>query len=56
MLLIGNDIKKSFEASDVARFTNKDVDGLLKDGSEILVYVSVTAPPIHFGCAYQKEK
>lgn len=55
-LLLENNTEKPFKAGDVARFADKDVHGLLNDGNEEFVYVSVTAPPIHFGCAYQKEK
>lgn len=55
-LLLENDTEKPFEAGDVIRFADKDVHGLHNDGSEEFIYVSVTAPPIHFGYAYQKEK
>lgn len=55
-LLLENDTEKPFMVGDVVRFADKDVHGLLNDGNEEFVYVSVTAPPIHFGYAYQKEK
>lgn len=55
-LLLENDTEKPFEAGDVVRFADKDVHGLLNDGSEKFIYVSVTAPPIHFGYAYQNEE
>lgn len=55
-LLLENDTEKNFEAGDVVRFADKDVHGLLNDGGGEFVYISVTAPPIHFGYAYQKEK
>lgn len=55
-LLLENDTEKPFMAGEVVRFADKDVHGLLNDGGEEFVYVSVTAPPIHFGYAYQKEK
>ena len=29
-----------------------DVHGLLNDGDTEFIYISVTAPPIHFGYAY----
>ena len=32
------------------------VHGLLNDGDTEFVYISVTAPPIHFGYAYKDEK
>lgn len=35
---------------------DKDVHGLLNDGTEEFVYVSVTAPPINFGYAYKDKK
>ena len=51
-----DDIEKEFVAGDVVRFADKDVNGLLNDGDEEFVYVSVTAPPINFGYAYQEKK
>ncbi len=55
-LLLADDIEKEFVAGDVVRFEDKDVHGLLNDGDEEFVYVSVTAPPINFGYAYQEKK
>ena len=55
-LLLENDTEKPFEAGDVVRFAYKDVHGLHNGGDEEFIYVSITAPPIHFGYAYQKEK
>ena len=40
---------------DVVRFAEKEIHGLFNDGGEELVYLSVTAPPIHFGYAYAKK-
>ena len=54
-LLLADDTEKEFVAGDIVRFADKDVHGLLNDGNEEFVYVSVTAPPINFGYAY-KEK
>lgn len=54
-LLLADDTEKEFVAGDIVRFADKDVHGLLNDGSEEFIYVSVTAPPINFGYAY-KEK
>jgi len=54
-LLLADDTEKEFVAGDVVRFADKDVHGLLNDGNEEFIYVSVTAPPINFGYAY-KEK
>ncbi len=51
-LLLANDKTQDFRAGDVARFADKDVHGLLNDGEEEFVYISVTAPPIDFGYAY----
>ncbi len=53
-LLLADDVEKAFEAGDVVRFAEKDVHGLLNDGNEEFVYVSVTTPPINFGYAYQE--
>lgn len=55
-LLLANDEEKEFTAGDVARFADKDIHGLKNDGEEEFVYISVTAPPIHFGYAYREEK
>lgn len=55
-LLLADDAVKEFKAGDVVRFADKDVHGLLNDGDTEFVYVSVTAPPIHFGYAYKDKK
>ncbi len=56
MLLLADDETREFCAGDVVRFADKDVHGLLNDSDEEFVYISVTAPPIHFGYAYQEQK
>lgn len=55
-LLLENNTKKEFKAGDVVRFADKDIHGLLNDGNTEFVYISVTAPPIHFGYAYNDKK
>ena len=55
-LLLAEGEEKDFCAGDVARFADGDVHGLLNSGPEEFVYISVTAPPIHFGYAYAEEK
>lgn len=52
-LLLANGEERTFLAGDVARFADGDVHGLLNDGETDFVYLSVTAPPIDFGYAYQ---
>ena len=37
------------------RFADGDVHGLVNDGEAEFSYLSVTAPPIHFGYAYQDK-
>lgn len=37
-------------------FADGDVHGLLNDGTEEFVYVSVTTPPINFGYAYKEKR
>ena len=54
-LLLAGDQEQKFRAGDVARFADKDVHGLMNDGDTEFVYISVTAPPIHFGYAYAKR-
>ncbi len=55
-LLLAGEKEMDFAAGDVVRFADQDVHGLWNDGQEEFVYVSVTAPPIHFGYAYQEKK
>lgn len=55
-LLLAEGQEQPFRAGDVARFVDGDVHGLLNDGEGELVYLSVTAPPIHFGYAYQRRE
>ena len=55
-LLLADDKEMDFEAGDVARFSDKDVHGLLNDSDGEFIYVSVTAPPINFGYAYKDKK
>lgn len=51
-LLLAGDAEMDFASGDVVRFEENDVHGLVNTGSEEFVYISVTAPPIHFGYAY----
>ncbi len=55
-LLLADDAEQAFVAGDVVRFADKDIHGLRNDGDSEFVYLSVTAPPIHFGYAYKEEK
>lgn len=55
-LLLADNKEMEFKAGDVVRFADKDVHGLLNDGDTDFIYVSVTAPPIHFGYAYNCQK
>ena len=54
--MLANDEEKDFQAGDVVRFADKDVHGLLNDGNTEFVYISVTAPPINFGYAYEEKR
>ncbi len=54
--LLAKGKEKKFLAGDVARFAQGDVHGLENTGDTEFVYLSVTAPPIHFGYAYQERK
>ena len=51
-LLLETDTERAFSAGDVVRFAEQEVHGLRNDGDGEFVYLSVTAPPIHFGYAY----
>lgn len=51
-LLLADDKEMEFKAGDVVRFADKDIHGLLNSGNTEFIYISVTAPPIHFGYAY----
>ena len=54
-LLLANDEEKLFVTGDVVRFSDGNIHGLRNVGKNKFVYISVTAPPIHFGYAYQKQ-
>ena len=56
VLLLADNEEKSFNKGDVVRFADGDVHGLRNDGESKFIYISVTAPPIHFGYAYQEQK
>lgn len=55
-LLLADDGEKEFKAGDVVRFADKEVHGLLNDGNDEFVYISVTSPPINFGYAYKEKR
>lgn len=55
-LLLANDAEQAFTAGDVVRFADTDIHGLRNDGDSEFVYLSVTAPPIHFGYAYGEKR
>ncbi len=55
-LLLAEEKEMDFQAGDVVRFADNDIHGLRNDGEDEFVYISVTAPPIHFGYAYQDKK
>lgn len=55
-LLLAENKEKDFKAGDVVRFEENYVHGLLNDGNDEFVYISVTSPPIHFRYAYKNEK
>lgn len=54
-LLLADDNEMDFKAGDVVRFADKDIHGLLNNGDTEFIYISVTAPPIHFGYAYNDK-
>lgn len=55
-LLLADEQERGFSAGDVARFSDGDVHGLLNCGDTEFIYLSVTAPPIHFGYAYREMR
>lgn len=55
-LLLAGGREREFHAGDVARFEDGDVHGLENQGDGEFVYISVTAPPIDFGYAYQEKQ
>ncbi len=55
-LLLENGREEEFQAGDVVRFEEGEIHGLFNDSEGEFVYLSVTAPPIHFGFAYQREE
>lgn len=54
-LLLDKDTELLFSKGDVVRFEKNDVHGLYNDSGEEFVYISVTAPPIDFSYAYNKN-
>ena len=54
-LLLAGGAETEFNAGDVVRFEDGDIHGLRNDGEVEFIYLSVTAPPIHFGYAYQNN-
>lgn len=54
-LLLSDDNEMDFKAGDVVRFADKDIHGLLNNGDTEFIYISVTAPPIHFCYAYNDK-
>ena len=55
-LLLADNKEKDFRAGDVIRFTDKEIHGLFNDGDIEFIYISVTAPPIDFGYAYEDKR
>ena len=55
-LLLSDNTEKDFKAGDVVRFEEKEIHGLRNSGSDELVYISVTSPPINFEYAYKNKK
>lgn len=55
-LLLAGGQERAFHRGDLVRFAEGDVHGLENDGEGEFVYLSVTAPPIHFGYAYQDRQ
>ena len=53
--LLAGGAETEFNAGDVVRFEDGDIHGLRNDGEVEFIYLSVTAPPIHFGYAYQNN-
>lgn len=54
-ILLANNKEIEFRSGDVVRFDSEEIHGLLNDGDTEFVYISVTAPPIHFGYAYNRK-
>lgn len=54
-ILLANNKEIEFRSGDVVRFDSEEIHGLLNVGDTEFVYISVTAPPIHFGYAYNRK-
>lgn len=54
-LMLRNDEVREFQAGDVVRFADGEVHGLYNHSDSEFIYISVTAPPIHFGYAYREK-
>ncbi|MBR3753885.1 MAG: cupin domain-containing protein [Clostridia bacterium] len=55
-LLLADGKEKDFQVGDVVRFAEQEIHGLRNSGSDKLVYISVTSPPINFEYAYKNIK
>ena len=56
LLLLADNTTKRFCAGDVVRFAEGDIHGLENDSDAAFIYLSVTAPPIHYGYAYSHKE
>ena len=55
-LLLADEKEMIFKVGDVVIFADGDIHGLMNDGDTEFIYISVTSPPIDFGCAYKDKK
>ena len=55
-LLLEDNKEKDFKVGDIVRFTDKEIHGLYNNGDVEFIYISVTAPPIDFGYAYENKR
>ena len=51
-LLLADGATRSFEAGQVARFSDGEIHGFTNTGTTAFIYLSVTSPPINFNYAY----
>lgn len=54
-LLLANNGTQEFSAGDVARFSDNEVHGITNNMDEEFIYIAVTAPPINFRYAYNRD-
>lgn len=52
-LILENEEVAEFTEGDIVRFEEGDLHGLFNSGTQTIIYMSVTSPPLNFRSAYE---